>query len=119
MTTNWRSTIGYGFKIDTSFSSNDDVYDEFIDDIDSALSQRYPLLAMGYAGSAFSGDGAESWVFLKSSVISLRDDWSVSINPDEMKKNLDEESLDQLYLFVAETGIAVGSPAWKLLMDVG
>lgn len=114
MSTNWSASFGYGFKIDKK-AVLDDNYDEFIDDLNSCIGKRYPLLDIGYGGSPTTGEGYEEWVFIKDSIIQA-DGWAVEFTLEELTKALDEDNLDQLYAFSIDTGILVGKPAWRMMI---
>lgn len=119
MTVNWSSRIGYGFKLDVKGALDAlPEYDQRLDDIESTVDSEFPLLVLGYAGSAFTSDGWEQWIFIKDSYACARD-WSQPIDIEKMVGALTPENMSELFRFVADTGTAIGEPQWRFMIDAG
>lgn len=119
MSSEWSSTIGYGFKLDVSGTlSALPEYDQRLDDIDNVVDTEFPRLVLGYAGSAFTSNGWEQWIFIKDSYAKARD-WSQPVDIDKMAASLTPENMEELFRFVADTGTAIGEPQWRFMIDVG
>lgn len=119
MTISWRATLGYGFRVDLSnLSEHVDESDDLLQDFGGTVESRYALLDMGYAGNLMSGADQETWIFIKESVVELRD-WTVSFDIEKLNGSMSGDGLDQLFQFVYDTGAAVGGLEWKILLYCG
>lgn len=120
MPVEWRATLGYGFKIDMEalFENIEDQDDYIVQDFDSTMPERYPMLTIGYAGNMMSGDGHETWAFVKESVIELRE-WTATVDYQKMTDVMSAEGMDELFRFVQDTGAVTGDLEWKILLYCG
>lgn len=118
MAANWSASFGYGFQIDDKALSDASTHNPFLDDLSSCIGERYPLLSIGYGGDAYTGRDKEDWVFIKDSVVKLTDDHK-TFTLEGLQETLNSESLDQLYAFIADTGIVIGKPQWRMLYAIG
>jgi hypothetical protein len=119
MSVNWSAKIGYGFAVDISgIEAVLGEYDDLCQDFDYTLSKRYPLLDTEYAGNSFSGEGAERFVFIKSSIVNARD-WSQTFDLNKLSSSLNSEAIESLWKFVNETGVSTGAMDWHVLINCG
>lgn len=119
MSVQWSATLGYGFKMDLKGTLNAlPEYNERLDDIEYLVEKEYPLLDLGYAGSMFTSDGYEQWIFIKDSMVHARD-WSMQLDMDKITNSLSEEAIQELFRFVADTGTTVGGLEWRLMISAG
>lgn len=116
---NWTASIGYGFKLDVKGALKAlPEYDERLDDIGSTVEREYPLLTLGWGGDMYTADASEEWIFIKDSVAEVRD-WGKTVDLQKMLDSLTEESMNQLFEFVTDTGVAIGSPEWRMMICRG
>lgn len=116
---NWTASIGYGFKLDVKTVLNAlPEYDERLDDLSTTVEREYPLLTMGWGGDMYNSGNSEEWIFIKHSVVEVRE-WGTTVDPQKMLDSLTDEALNQLFEFVADTGVAIGRPEWRMMICRG
>lgn len=104
--------FGYGVKLTDGSARSMDEYD----DIEFFLDDNYPLLEDGSSGNAWGGE-METWVLVKSTVITEYEFGTIKLNPDDF--TVPEDGLAQLTAFMTDTPLAVGAAQWVILSSVG
>lgn len=119
MSVNWRATIGYGVPVNMDeVSQAVGEYDDLSQDFDSVLELRYPLLRVGYAGNAFTGEGTERYVFIKESIVHCRD-WETTFDINRLNSSMNAEGIEQLWKYLNDTGASNVDVTWRFLIDCG
>lgn len=113
----WRAYLGYGFRLEVKETLKAlPEYDARLDDLDATVEREFPLLKMEFGGSMYeNNDGFEQWIFIKDSVVEVRD-WATTVDPQKMMAALTPEAMAELFEFVASTGCAVGEPQWRMML---
>jgi hypothetical protein len=104
--------FGYGVKLTEGSARSMDEYD----DIEFFLDDNYPLLEDGSSGNAWGGK-METWVLVKSTLITEYEYGTIKLNPDNF--TVPEDGLAQLTAFMTDTPLAVGAAQWVILSSVG
>jgi len=116
MSVNWSASIGYGVPVNMDEVSHAvGEYDDLSQDFDSVLQVRYPLLRVGYAGNAFTGEGSERFVFIKESVVNCRD-WEKTFDINQLNSSMNADGVEQLWKFLTDTGASNLEVTWRLLI---
>jgi hypothetical protein len=104
--------FGYGVQLTDGSARSMDEYD----DIEFFLDDNYPLLEDGSSGNAWAGK-METWVFVKSTLITDYDYSTIKLNPANF--TVPEDGLAQLTAFMSDTPLAVGAAQWVVLSSIG
>lgn len=120
MPVSFKAAVGFGLLIDYTDATMVGVepYDERLDDLDYEVSKFFPLLEIKFCGDAYEGTGG-SWIMVKDSIIELWDEWSAGFEMKVLQESLTDEAMQQLFAFVNEYGVTVGTPGWQLIKSVG
>lgn len=119
MSVNWRASISYGIPVDFKEVEETLGYaDDLCQDFDTELSNRYPLLAIAYAGNAFTGEDNNRYVVIKDSIVDAWD-WEKSFDLNKLNASMNAEGVEQLWKFINDTGVTIYDPEWRLLIRCG
>lgn len=120
MPASFKAAVGFGLMVDYSDATalGNGPYDERLDDLDYEVSHFFPLLDIKFCGDAYEGTG-NSWIMVKDSVVEIWDEWSSGFNMNALQESLTDEAMEQLFAFVNEYGVTVGTPGWQIIKSIG